>query len=34
MSLVIRKKKQRLEVVRGVHCSSQCVFPTPNESNP
>ena len=30
----MRKKKQRLEVVRGVHGNSQCVFRTPNEPNP
>ncbi len=34
LSAAMRSKKQRLQVVRGVHCSSQCVFRTPNESNP
>ncbi len=36
ISGVMRKKKQRFEVVRGVCCSSQWVFPycAPNESNP
>jgi hypothetical protein len=34
ISGVTRNTKQRLEVVRGVHCSHQCIFRTPNESNP
>eukprot|EP01043_Picozoa_sp_COSAG02_P063244 COSAG02_NODE_8914_length_2402_cov_2.934433_1_plen_91_part_00 len=34
ISVLMCKKKQRLEVVRAVLCSSQCISNTPNESNP
>ena len=34
LSLVIREKNQRLEVVRGMHSIDQFVFLTPNDANP
>jgi hypothetical protein len=33
ISIGVRNKKQRLEVVRGGHCIYQLVFCTRNESN-
>ena len=34
LTILIREKKQRLEVVRAVQCIHQYVFLTPNDSNP